>query len=79
MKEVVDRRAAEAATKVATAQLAETISRARAKEEALIRKLEHYENHELDAIESEPNRAKRISRRRDWISSVLSEATGTQD
>ena len=52
--------------------------RSEAKEATLLLKLEHYENHELDAIEKEPNRDVRIRRRRDWISSVLSEATGAK-
>jgi len=42
---------------------------------ALLQKeLEYFEDHELDAIEAEPDRDKRIARRRGWVRGVLSKA-----
>ena len=40
----------------------------------LVKELENYENEELDAIEEEPDRDRRIARRRSWVRGVLSKA-----
>ncbi len=63
----------------ATKEFDDYRSRAKAKETSLVLQLEHYENHELDAIEEEPNRNVRIARRRSWVASVLSQASATSD
>ena len=69
------RKAAEAALKVNTTNFDDYRMRAESKEASLVAQLEHYENHELDAIEEEPNRVVRIERRRSWVAGVLSEAS----
>jgi len=58
------RKAAEAALKVGTKEFDDYRDRAEAKEARLVAELERYENQELDAIEAEPNRPRRIERRR---------------
>lgn len=69
------RRAAEETAKTVTADFNEYRDRAEAKEARLVAELEHYENHELDDIEAEPNRPRRIERRRNWVRAVLSKAS----
>ena len=69
------RKAAEAALKVGTKAFDDYRLRAEANEARLVAELENYENHELDAIEAEPSRPRRIKRRRDWVRSVLSKAS----
>ncbi len=49
-------------------------ARAEVKEARLVEELEHYENQELDNIDAEPDRPKRIKRRRDWVRDILSKA-----
>jgi hypothetical protein len=69
------RKAAEAALKVGTTEFDDYRKRAELREANLVAELEHYENEELDAIEAEPDRPRRIERRRNWVRSVLSKAS----
>ena len=69
------RKAAEAALKVGTKEFDDYRLRAESIQAKLVSELEHYENQELDAIEAEPDRPRRIERRRNWVRSVLSQAS----
>lgn len=66
--------AAEVNLEMSTAQFNAYRARAEVKEARLVAELEHYENQELDNIETEPDRPKRIKRRRDWVRDILSRA-----
>ena len=70
-----ERNAAEAALKIGTKEFDDYRMRAEAMQAKLVSELERYENEELDAIESEPDRPRRIERRRNWVRSVLSKAS----
>lgn len=67
-------RAAEAALKLSGRELSEYKQRSESAMAVLVDRLEYYERHELDAIEEEPDRDRRIQRRRDWVRDILSRA-----
>lgn len=66
--------AAEVNLEMSAAEFNAYRARAEVKEARLVAELEHYESQELDNIESEPDRPKRIKRRRDWVRDILSRA-----
>lgn len=68
------REKAENDLKATTAEYDTYRERAEQQLHLLQEELEHFENHELDAIEEEPDRTKRIERRRSWVRSLLSKA-----
>ena len=66
--------AAEVSLEMTSGQFDSYRARAEAKEARLVEELENYENHELEDIKAEPDSAKRVKRRRDWVRDVLSKA-----
>lgn len=66
------RKTAEGALKDSEKEFTEYRERTEQQLKDLNDELERFENHELDAIEEEPNRVRRIERRRSWVLGVLS-------